>query len=107
MIECSESNAMPEDPSRGLASDWHNMYFWVFMFARLIQTVAAATTPLNMTYIDENVSQRNSPVYTTTVILSIMISNSLGMVLAGLSLKIHADWYKTHVSKLTQNDPEW
>lgn len=75
-------------------------YFYVLLLGQLLNGFGAAPLyTLGITYIDENVSQKASPVYLGIYMAFSVVGPALGFVLGGMFLKIFGDAGKVDLKK--------
>uniref|UniRef100_A0A9J2Q5B1 Solute carrier organic anion transporter family member n=2 Tax=Ascaris lumbricoides TaxID=6252 RepID=A0A9J2Q5B1_ASCLU len=88
-----------------------NPYFLMFLLGQTLHGIGA--TPLfsiGTAYLDENVSQKASPVYLAIHAVVTSIGPVIGLFIGGFLLTIYTDFDRVDISKITlkdSSDPRW
>ncbi|KAH7731938.1 Protein Y70G10A.3 [Aphelenchoides avenae] len=105
-----DGNATTCSYSTDQSSSYLNPYFLLFILGQTLHGVGA--TPLfsiGTAYIDENVSQKASPVYLAIHALVTTVGPVMGLFAGGSLLKFHEDFDRVDVSTIPvkYGDPHW
>ncbi|EFO23579.1 hypothetical protein LOAG_04909 [Loa loa] len=111
--QCTYRDKLVSDCSKHLSSSslYLNPYFLMFLLGQTLHGIGA--TPLfsiGTAYLDENVSQKASPVYLAIHSVVTSIGPVIGLFVGGFMLTIYTDFDRIDMSKVTikdSSDPRW
>ncbi|KAM3723462.1 Solute carrier organic anion transporter family member 4A1 [Dirofilaria immitis] len=111
--QCTYRNDLISDCSEHHSSSasYLNPYFLIFLFGQTLHGIGA--TPLfsiGTAYLDENVSQKASPVYLAIHSVVTSIGPVIGLFIGGFMLTIYTDFDRVDMSKVKlkdSSDPRW
>uniref|UniRef100_A0A1I7TMK6 Solute carrier organic anion transporter family member n=1 Tax=Caenorhabditis tropicalis TaxID=1561998 RepID=A0A1I7TMK6_9PELO len=89
-------------------SSWFNPYFWMFILGQTLHGVGS--TPLfsiGTTYMDENVSQKASPVYLAIHAVLTSFGPVIGVFAGGFLLNLYDDFDRVDRIPMERSDPRW
>ncbi|PAV88161.1 hypothetical protein WR25_17769 [Diploscapter pachys] len=89
-------------------SSWLNPYFWMFILGQTLH--GFGSTPLfsiGTTFIDENVSQKASPVYLAIHAVLTTLGPVVGLFVGGFLLNLHDDFDRPDRYEMNSSDPRW
>ncbi|VDO26821.1 unnamed protein product [Brugia timori] len=111
--QCTYRDSLVPNCSKHLSdsASYLNPYFLMFLLGQTLHGIGA--TPLfsiGTAYLDENVSQKASPVYLAVHSVVTSIGPVIGLFVGGFMLTIYTDFDRVDVSKLKikdSSDPRW
>ncbi|CAB3403057.1 unnamed protein product [Caenorhabditis bovis] len=89
-------------------STYWNPYFWMFILGQTLHGIGS--TPLfsiGTTYMDENVSQKASPVYLAIHAVLTSFGPVIGVFAGGFLLNLYDDFDRVDVVPMDGSDPRW
>ncbi|EYC41825.1 hypothetical protein Y032_0554g3364 [Ancylostoma ceylanicum] len=106
--QCTYRDLEPEHCDKASISSYLNPYFLLFVLGQTLHGVGS--TPLfsiGTTFIDENVSQKASPVYLAIHAVLTSFGPVIGVFTGGFLLNLYDDFDRVDHPPIARNDPRW